>query len=79
MSTKRTIKAKEFIRDIRTGMADPDLIEKYGVTPKEFKRVLRYLVDAGLITQPELEESQRLSSSQIIRAFVDSNEDAMAV
>jgi hypothetical protein len=79
MSTKRTIKAKEFIRDIRIGMADPDLIEKYGVTPKEFKRVLRYLVDAGLITQQELEESQRLSSSQIIRAFVDSNEDAMAV
>lgn len=79
MLTKRTIEAKEFIRDIRSGMTDPELIEKYSLMPKELQRVLRYLVDAGLITQQELEESQRLSSSQIIRAFVDSNEDAMAV
>jgi hypothetical protein len=79
MSMKRTIKAKEFIKDIRTGMADPELIEKYGLMPKELQRVLSYLIDAGLITQQELEESQRLSSSQIIRAFVDSNEGAMPV
>jgi hypothetical protein len=79
MSMKRTIKAKEFIRDIRSGMTDPELIEKYELTFNEFERLLRYLLDVGLITEEQLEQSQQLSKSQVIRAFVDSNEDAMAV
>jgi hypothetical protein len=68
----RTIKGKEFVRDIRSGMSDFDLGEKYGLTPHDFDRVLGYLVDAGLITKGELQERQQLSDSQIIRAFVES-------
>ncbi len=70
---KPTIKAKEFLGDVRSGMADTDLIEKYRLTFAEFERRLRYLLDIGLISQEQLEESQ------IIRAFVESNEDSMAV
>ena len=76
---KPTIKAKEFLGDVRSGMADTDLIEKYRLTFGEFDRLLRYLLDIGLISQEQLEESQQLSKSQIIRAFVESNEDSVAV
>jgi hypothetical protein len=68
----RTIKGKEFLKDIRSGMTDFDLSQKYGLTPHDFDRVLGYLVDAGLITEGELQERQQLSDSQIIRAFVES-------
>jgi hypothetical protein len=70
----RTIKGKQFLKDIRSGMTDQGLSEKYGLTPHDFDRVLGYLVDACLITKGELEERQQLSDSQIIRAFVESCE-----
>lgn len=79
MSKKHTIKATEFLGDVRSGMADPELIEKYELTFSEFERLLRYLLDIGLVTEEQLEESQQLSKSQVIRAFVDSNEDSVAV
>ena len=68
----RIIKGQEFVKDIRSGMSDFDLGEKYGLTPHGFDRVLGYLVDIGLITKGELQERQQLSDSQIIRAFVES-------
>ncbi len=40
----RIIKGKEFVRDIRSGMIDYDLGEKYDLTPNDFDRVLGYLV-----------------------------------
>jgi hypothetical protein len=73
------IKGKEFVKDIRSGMTDSDLSEKYGLTVQDFDRVLGYLVDAGLITKGELQERQQLSDSQIIRAFVESCEDIKVV
>jgi hypothetical protein len=73
------IKGKEFVKDIRSGMVDFELIEKYGLTVPDFDRVLGYLVDAGLITKGELQERQQLSDSQILRAFVESCEDLKVV
>ena len=70
--TRRTIKAKELVTDLRLGMTDFELGEKYGLGQHDFDRVLSYLVDAGLITKSELQERQQLSDSQIIRAFVES-------
>ncbi len=71
----RVIRSKEFVKDIRSGMADSEISEKYGLTVHDFDRVMEYLVDAGLITKGELLERQHLSDSQIIRAFVESCED----
>ncbi len=73
------IKGKEFVKDIRSGMVDFELSEKYGLTVPDFDRVLGYLVDAGLITKGELQERQQLSDSQILRAFVESCEDIKVV
>lgn len=76
---KPTIEASEFLGDIRAGMPDPDIVEKYRLTFDEFERLLRYLIDIGMISQEQLEESQQLSKSQIIRAFVESQDDELAI
>ena len=75
----RTIKGGEFVKDIRSGMTDLQLSVKYGLTVRDFDRLLGYLVDAGLITEGELQERQQLSDSQILRAFVESHEDIKIV
>jgi hypothetical protein len=75
----RTIKGKELVKDIRSGMSDFELSEKYGLTVQDFDRVLGYLVDAGLITKGELQDRQQLSDSQILRAFVESFDDIKIV
>ncbi len=79
MAKKRTIKAKELIKDIRGGMSDLELTQKYCPTEQEFNRVLNFLVEAGLVTKRQLEERQQLSESQIIRAFVESCEDVQVI
>jgi hypothetical protein len=78
-SKARTIKGKEFVEDIRSGMTDLEMSQKYALTIHDFDRVLDYLVDAGLITKGELLERQHLSDSQIIRAFVESREGIRVV
>lgn len=75
----RTIKGRELVNDVRTGMTDFELSAKYGLTLQDFDRVLGYLVDAGLITKRELLEHQQLSNSQIIRAFVEWREGVRIV
>ncbi len=75
----RTIKGRKFVKDIRSGMTDSQLSEKYGLTVQDFDRVLGYVVDAGLVTKGELQVRQQLSDSQILRAFVESSEDIKIV
>ena len=70
------IKAKEVVADIRDGMTDFALTEKYAIfSPRGFERLLSYLVDSGLLGERELEEREQLTTSQIIRAFVNSRRD----
>ena len=72
---KRVIKAKEVIADIRSGMSDLELTEKYRVTPDGLERLLGHLVDSGLIGERELEDREQLTASQIIRAVIESRRD----
>jgi hypothetical protein len=63
--------AMEMARDLRSGMTDFELGEKYRLTPKEFHIALHTLIDSGLVTRQQLEERQQHSDSQIIRAFIE--------
>ncbi len=74
-SKAHTINGREFADDVRSGMTDLELSNKFDLTVSDFDRVLEYLVDAELITMGELLELQHLSDSQILRAFVESSED----
>jgi hypothetical protein len=67
--------AEELARDIRSGMTDFELTEKYKLTLREFHLALAALIDSGLVTRQLLEEIQHLSNSQMIRAFVEDEMD----
>ena len=45
--TRRRIAASEVVNDIRSGMEDVTLMEKYRLTAKGFQHVLRQLVNKG--------------------------------
>lgn len=75
MNAKPTIKAKDLIKDVRSGMTVPELTTKYELSQETLDRVLQYLVEAGLISCEQLAECRQLSDSQIIGAFVTSCSD----
>ncbi len=67
----RKIKAREFVKDIRSGMDDPTLMNKYQLTPQKLEEVLEKLIQADFITVLELHERARLSDTQVTKAFVE--------
>ncbi|HMK37075.1 MAG TPA: PilZ domain-containing protein [Desulfomonilaceae bacterium] len=44
----RRVRAKEVLQDIRSGMDDPALMEKYHLTPQGLQKLFKDLVGAGL-------------------------------
>lgn len=57
---KRKIDAREALRDIRKGMSDEDLMEKYSLSAQGLQSLFHKLVEAGLITQYELDDRSPL-------------------
>lgn len=70
---KRVIHTGEIIRDIRSGMSDTDLGQKYRVTPKGLQFILTRLSELGLVSDLELYERTSLSESDVSRAFSNSD------
>ncbi len=54
-TNKRRINAKDAVKDIRSGMADSDLREKYGLSATGLDSLFTKLVGAGLLQQHELD------------------------
>ncbi len=67
----RKISARQILGDVRLGLNDMELMNKYGLTSKQLEEILRQLVEVGVITHMELYERTRLSDTQITKAFVD--------
>jgi uncharacterized protein (DUF433 family) len=53
---KAQIKSKEVLHDIRSGVTHAELKQKYRLTDKGLKSLFKKLIEAGLITQAELED-----------------------
>ncbi len=51
---KRQIKAKDIVKDLRSGMADWELQVKYRLSPKGLRAVFMNLVERNAITQTEI-------------------------
>ena len=51
---KRKIKAKHFVRDLRNGMGDRDLMEKYAVSEIQLHKLMHKLMDVGALDEMEL-------------------------
>ncbi|MBM4328863.1 MAG: hypothetical protein FJ118_17080 [Deltaproteobacteria bacterium] len=52
---KRQISAREVLKDVRGGLDDFALMQKYKVTSKGLDSLFQKLVAAGLISQSELD------------------------
>ena len=55
MSTKRTIKAKEIVSDIRSGMTNLHLMGKYRVSLDKLHNIFKQLLDSHALERSELE------------------------
>ena len=55
MSTKRSIKAKEIVSDIRSGMTNLHLMGKYNISLDNLHNIFKQLLDAHAIERSELE------------------------
>lgn len=51
---KRKINAKELVEDLKSGLAQKDLLAKYNVSGDGLKTLLKKLMDAGMLTQDDL-------------------------
>lgn len=67
----RQLKAKELVKDIRSGMDDNELMRKYDLSASQLESVFHKLIEADFITSLELWERCRLSDTQITKAFVE--------
>ncbi len=65
MRPKRDIGAKDFIFDIRAGMSDLQLMERYKLTARGFQSALQKLVDVQAISAEELYEKYPLYESTL--------------
>ena len=55
MPSKRTINAKEIVSDIRSGMTNRQLMDKYNVSLDKLHNTFKQLLDAHAIERSELE------------------------
>jgi hypothetical protein len=55
MKEKRTIKAKDIVNDVRAGLTNLQLMEKYELSPKGLKSIFTKLVEAKAVRSDELD------------------------
>jgi hypothetical protein len=68
---KRKLKAKDFLKDVKMGMGDNDLMEKYLLSRRALQSALRQLIELGLATPLELSNRLSITKSQVREAFVE--------
>lgn len=56
MPSKPKIKVRDFVKDIRSGMTDSQLMEKHGVSASVLQSLLQKVVAAKAITQAEIDQ-----------------------
>ena len=61
---KIKIKVKEFVSDLRSGMDDPSLIDKYGLSEEMLPRLVDQLLSAGHISDEDLSNRDVLDSTE---------------
>lgn len=69
--SKRKINGHQLLSDVKSGMDDDSLMEKYNLTSRELQSVLRQIIHAGLATVMELSARLSITKSQVREAFVE--------
>ncbi len=70
-SPKRKIKTRNLVEDIKAGVNDSQLMQKYELAANQLEYMLARLLDSGKVTEQQLEERISLSDTSITRAFMD--------
>ena len=70
----RNIDVKDFLIDLRSGMAFADLMSKYGLTEERLGHLCGQLLRPDLVALQSLWEKDKLSQSQFMRAFSELEE-----
>jgi hypothetical protein len=72
VAEKRSIKAREIIRDVRSGLTDTELMNKYRLSTGRLKYVLDRLVEAKALETSELQSrislAQESTATRAVRA-----------
>ena len=69
--SKRKLKAQEFLKDVKMGMSDNELMGKYLLTRRALQSALRQLIELRLATPMELSNRLSITTSQVREAFVE--------
>ncbi len=65
------INAREFAEDVQLGLDDENLMFKYNLSQEQLSKVLRKMIDSGLLSIDELYNRLLLADSLIIDAVDD--------
>ena len=66
---KKSIKARELLFDIRAGVDDAGLMEKYGLSARGILQALNRLIAEGLMSPSELVERRSLAKTVYMPVF----------
>lgn len=61
MTTKRKLRAKEVLADIKAGMSNTELMERYSLSGKGLRKVFQKLLEAKALTEAEVDERYSLA------------------
>jgi hypothetical protein len=64
--SKRIINARDIVKDVRSGMTDTELMEKYGLSAKGLESAFTKLVNSGIMTVGEVYGQQRSGQDTVI-------------
>jgi rubrerythrin len=74
---KRKISARQIVTDLRAGMNDSDLMEKYLVNLDALRYLFKKLVESGMMTELQYFERIELSESTVFKALSDNPDDVL--
>ena len=62
---KPKIDAKQALQDIRSGMTDAQLMDKYNISARGLESLLKKLVQAGVLLQSEIDDRHPLRTTSV--------------
>ena len=71
MTPKPRIKARDAVRDIRSGMTDSGLMEKYGLSAKGLQSLFLKLLEAKAITHAEMNQRRAIYHDKTLVQQID--------
>ncbi len=66
---KRKISAKKFLKYVRAGLTDDQLMEKFRITSVILQYIFRKMIQSGLMSQFEFYARSKLRESDLFAAF----------